>query len=42
MALSDSCGHHCGIVLSGLTHKHEGHCECVECHNGPIVMIAEK
>lgn len=30
--LSDECGHHCGVVTSGLTNRHVGHCSCGECH----------
>lgn len=31
MPLTDECGHHCGIIMTGKA-QHEAHCSCNECH----------
>lgn len=30
--LSPECGHHCGVIMTGLVQK-KAHCNCPECHN---------
>lgn len=32
--LTVECGHHCGVITVGGSHRHIGHCPCVECHDG--------
>lgn len=30
--LGADCGHHCGVLTSGRTNRHVGHCPCSDCH----------
>ena len=41
MAITSTCGHHCGIRGNAEgTVTREGHCDCPECHDGtaPIIL----
>lgn len=31
-SLEKNCGHHCGVITTGGTNRHVGHCNCHECH----------
>ena len=34
--LGPECGHHCGVLTSGGTNKHVGHCPKNCCHGTPM------
>lgn len=38
-SLGKDCGHHCGVITTGGTNKHTGHCNCRECHGPSPVEI---
>ena len=43
MALTEACGHHCGIRSQAEGQRTwEGHCPCPECHDGLIVNDPEQ
>lgn len=37
-SLGPDCGHHCGVITVGVSHKMERHCPCRECHADDSVV----
>lgn len=36
--LGPDCGHHCGVITTGLTDQKQAHCPCPECHSETAIL----